>query len=69
MADALAAACSQETSDEFNYGLTRRKVIYRPYPGCYPDTPAVDWEHYDGKPIQVDGQSVVLKDEPRRSTN
>jgi heterodisulfide reductase subunit A len=62
-AEALLAACSQETPDEFNYGLTNRKIIYRPYPGCHPATPAVDWEHYDGKPIQVDGKPVVLKDE------
>ena len=25
----------------------------------------MDWEHYDGKPIQLDGKSVVLKDEPQ----
>jgi heterodisulfide reductase subunit A2 len=61
--EALMAACSQETPDEFNYGLTNRKVIFRPYPGSYPGTPAVDWEHYDGEPIQVDGKQVVLKDE------
>jgi heterodisulfide reductase subunit A len=65
MAEALVAACTQETPDAFNYGLARRKVIYRSYPGCYPPTPAVDWEHYDGQPIQVDGKSVVLKDEPQ----
>ncbi|KAF0108129.1 MAG: heterodisulfide reductase subunit A [Anaerolineaceae bacterium] len=65
MAEALAAACTQETPDEFNYGLTRRKVICRPYEGCYPPLPAVDWEHYDGQPIQLNGKSVVLKDEPQ----
>jgi heterodisulfide reductase subunit A len=65
LAEVLMAACTQETPDEFNYGLTRRKVIYRPYPGCYPSTPAVDWAHYDGEPIQVDGKSITLKDEPR----
>jgi heterodisulfide reductase subunit A len=64
-AEALMAACTQEVPDEFNYGLTSRKVVYRPYEGCYPSTPAVDWDHYDGKPIQVDGSPVVLKDEPR----
>jgi heterodisulfide reductase subunit A len=63
-AEALMAACDQETPDEFNYGLTRRKVIYRPYPGCYPPSPAVDWEHYTSEPIRVDGRSVVLRDEP-----
>ena len=64
-ADALMTACTEDTPDEFNYGLTRRKAIYRLYPGCYPTTPAVDWEHFSGKPIQVDGKSVVLQDEPR----
>lgn len=62
MAEALLAACTQETPDPFTYGLTRRKVIYRPYPGCYPSTPAVDWEHYDGQPIQVNGTPIVLED-------
>lgn len=65
MAEALMATCAQEMPDEYNYGLTQRKVIYRPYPGCYPKAPAVDWEHYDGKPIELDGKSVVLKDEPQ----
>ena len=65
LAEAVMAACAQEMPDEFNYGLTQRKVIYRPYPGCYPNTPAVDWEQYDGKPIELDGKSVVLKDEPQ----
>lgn len=64
-AEALMAACKQEMSDEFNYGLTLRKVIYQPYPGCYPAAPAVDWEHYDGKPIQLNGKQVVLEDRPR----
>jgi heterodisulfide reductase subunit A len=45
--------------------LTRRKVVYRPYEGCYPAGPAVDWAHYDGAPVQVDGRSIALKDEPQ----
>ena len=64
-AEALLAACTHETSDEFNYGLTQRKVVYRPYPGCYPSIPAVDWMNYNGAPIQVDGKSIILKDEPQ----
>jgi heterodisulfide reductase subunit A len=63
IADALMAACTQEVPDEFNYGLTKRKVIYHPYPDCYPRTPAVDWENYDGKPFVVDGKAIQLKDE------
>ena len=60
----IIAACQQTVPDEFNYGLTDRKVVYRAYPGCYPHTPAVDWENYDGSPIQVDGKEIVLKNEP-----
>ena len=59
--DALIKACQQSVPDDFNYGLTTRKVVYRAYPGCYPNIPAVDWENYDGKPIQVDGKEIVLK--------
>jgi heterodisulfide reductase subunit A len=65
MAEVAMTACTQEAPDEFNYGLTRRKVIYRAYPGCYPATPAVDWDHYDGEPIRVNGQDIVLKNEPK----
>jgi heterodisulfide reductase subunit A len=36
--------CPVEVPDEFNYGLTTRKAIYRRYVGCYPRTPAIDWE-------------------------
>ncbi|MCL4528474.1 MAG: 4Fe-4S dicluster domain-containing protein, partial [Chloroflexi bacterium] len=64
-AEALMSACTQEVPDPFNYGLTKRKVIYRPYEGCYPPTPAVDWENYNGEPIQLNGKQVVLKDEPK----
>jgi heterodisulfide reductase subunit A len=63
LAEALMAACTQETPDEFNYGLTQRKIIYSIYPGCYPSALAVDWEHYDGTPIQVNGKSITLRDE------
>ncbi len=64
-AEAVMAACTQEVPDEFNYGLTNRKVIYRSYPGCYPATPAVDWENYNGEPISVNGESITLKNEPK----
>lgn len=64
-AEEIMVACRQEVPDEFNYGLTNRKIIYRAYPGCYPKTPAVDWENYDGKPIQLNGKSITLKNEPK----
>ena len=64
-AEALMSACAQEIPDEFNYGLTKRRVIYRPYAGCYPTMPAVDWENYNGEPISLNGSQVILKDEPK----
>jgi heterodisulfide reductase subunit A2 len=64
-AEKLMAACAQDVPDEFNYGLTRRKVIYRPYAGCYPATPAVDWKNYNGEPIQLNGKAYTLQDEPK----
>jgi heterodisulfide reductase subunit A len=61
---AVMDACQQVVPDEFNYGLTDRKVIYQAYPGCFPHTPAVDWENYDGSPINVQGDKVILKNDP-----
>jgi heterodisulfide reductase subunit A len=64
-AEEFMAASMPEVADPFNYGLTKRKIVYRPYQGSYPPTPAVDWESYDGNPIQVDGYSVKLVNEPK----
>jgi heterodisulfide reductase subunit A len=61
----IMAACTQEVPDEFNYNLANRKVVYRAYPGCYPATPAVDWENYNGEPIALNGKSITLKNEPK----
>lgn len=61
----LMVNCAQEVPDEFNYGLSKRKVIYRPYDGCYPASPAVDWAHYDGKPINVGSRKITLEDKPQ----
>ncbi|RPI96652.1 MAG: CoB--CoM heterodisulfide reductase iron-sulfur subunit A family protein [Chloroflexi bacterium] len=54
-AEALMVTCTQEAPNEFNYGLSQRRIIYRPYPGCYPSLPAVDWENYNGEPISLNG--------------
>jgi heterodisulfide reductase subunit A len=62
-AGALAEACQQMVADEFNYGLTERKVIYQTYEGCFPPLPAVDWANYNGEPVQLNGKSEALKDE------
>jgi len=64
-ADKIMAACQQIVPDDFNYGLTNRKVVYRAYEGCFPPSPAVDWENYDGTPIMVDGEEIFLKNSPK----
>lgn len=66
MAEAALDACGQEVPDEFDYGLTARKLIYRAYPGCYPSTPAVDWANSpDGRlELEMDGRTVVLENKP-----
>jgi len=66
IAEAAIEACKQVVPDEYNYGLTQRKVIYRAYPGCYPPTPAVDWENYDGGSILINGQPTVFKNKPKK---
>jgi heterodisulfide reductase subunit A2 len=64
MAEEAMAGCSAEAPDEFNYGLTQRKAIYRAYDGCYPPAPAVDWQHYVDGCVQIDGQVQHLQNEP-----
>jgi heterodisulfide reductase subunit A len=34
--------CSDQVPDEFNFGLTKRKAIYKKYEGALPDIPVVD---------------------------
>ncbi len=53
VAEAAMAACTIEVPNEFDYGLTQRKVIYRAYEGCFPPTPAVDWEHYTRRRVSA----------------
>ena len=65
IAEATMAACTTEVPDEYNYGLTKRKVIYQKYPGCYPPSPAVDWENYNGEALKINGESIVLENNPK----
>jgi heterodisulfide reductase subunit A len=65
IAEAAMAACTTEVPDEYNYGLTKRKVIYQKYSGCYPPSPAVDWENYNGEALKINGQSIVLENKPK----
>ena len=65
MAEAVLAACTAEVPNEFDYGLSNRKAIYRAYPGCYPATPAVDWEHYIDGCVQLNGHPLHLENKPK----
>jgi heterodisulfide reductase subunit A len=64
--EAASAACPVEVPDEFNYGLTARKAIYRPYPEAIPHTPAVDWEHCTrcGACLKANGTGLDLENKP-----
>jgi len=65
--DAIAA-CPEQTANEFDYGLSQRKAIYMPYPGCYPPIPAIDW-HLCTKCEKcvwaANGKGIDLNEEPR----
>jgi heterodisulfide reductase subunit A len=65
IAEEAMAACTLEVPNEFDYGLTRRKAIYRAYEGCYPPSPAVDWENYVDGCVEIDGKVLHLTNEPR----
>ena len=65
IAEEAMAACTVEVPNEFDYGLTRRKVIYRAYEGCYPPSPAVDWDNYVDGCVEIDGQVLHLTNTPR----
>ncbi|MEJ2708272.1 MAG: CoB--CoM heterodisulfide reductase iron-sulfur subunit A family protein [Anaerolineales bacterium] len=61
------AACPVEVPDEFNYGLTKRKAIYRAYPGAYPSTPAIDWANCTqcGQCLNLNGHGEIdLENKP-----
>jgi heterodisulfide reductase subunit A2 len=62
------AACPEETINEFDFALSRRKAIYHAYPGCYPPMPAIDWRSCTrcGKCVAaVGGKGIDLEGEPR----
>lgn len=61
------AACPEETVNEFDYALSRRKAIYMAYHGCYPPMPAIDWRTCTrcGKCLAaVGGKGIDLHAEP-----
>ncbi len=65
IAEKVLAADMPTVPDEFNYGLSERKIIYRAYPGCYPATPVVDWANYVDGCVLVDERPLHLQNNPR----
>jgi heterodisulfide reductase subunit A len=61
-----AAVCPVEVENEYDYGLTTRKAIYRPYEGCYPPAPAIDWESCNrcGRCAEAIGEGIDLNPDP-----
>ena len=63
---AAAAVCPVDVENEYDYGLTTRKVIYRPYDGCFPPAPAIDWQNCTrcGRCAEAVGDGIDLNLEP-----
>jgi heterodisulfide reductase subunit A len=61
-------SCPEECVDQFNLGLSKRMAIYKPYDGCYPDLPAIDWRNCTkcGACFQAcGGRGIQLDDQPQ----
>jgi len=61
--------CPVEVSDEFDYGLTKRKAIYIPFRDAFPRSYAIDNRNCDGcgECAKVCPKSAInLKEQPRR---
>ncbi len=57
-----------EVANEFDDGLSRRRAIYRPYPGSDPDLPAIDWASLHplrGLRLAAGGRGIDLTSSPR----
>ena len=65
-AEEAFAECPVEVRDEFNFGITNRRAIYRPYEGCYPSSPVIDKEHCTkcGDCLKADKNNNIELEEP-----
>ena len=58
--------CPVEVPDERNYNLTKRKAIYVPFEGAYPDIPAIDKSACTkcGECVKIVGDAINLDQKP-----
>jgi len=54
--------CPVEVLDDFNFGLTKRKAIYKPFENAYPELPAIDRDMCNkcGECVKVCGDAIDL---------
>jgi len=52
--------CPVAVADEFNFGLSTRKAIYKNYPEALPDVPVVDVEALKNEPEFISKHSSIL---------
>ncbi len=58
--------CTKDIPDEFNFGLTNRKVIYKNYEGAFPDIPVIDKNSFnqDKEFLETYKDCIALNQEP-----
>jgi heterodisulfide reductase subunit A len=62
------AVCPIKQRNQYDYGLSTRKAIYKRYEGCVPNTAVIDWEHCTkcGECLKVAPEGMIdLNDEPQ----
>ena len=66
--DKAIEACPIKVLDEFNYGFTKRKAIYKPYPEAYPSLPVIDMDHCTkcGECVKIVGDAIDLEQKPEK---
>lgn len=60
--DTAIGKLPQDISNEFDYGLSKRRAIWMPYQGCWPSIPAIDWDNFDPNSIEkVQGEGFEFQ--------